>query len=455
MQDDDRNPGLTRASQLIGAPHYIAPERFYRGRVDGRADILSAGVTLFKLLTGKEPFTGGESTASLKIMNASHTSLGAYLHDYPPVLDEIVAKSLVKNPEDRYQSGEDFAAALHEVIAELKRTRVAELFNDAERLATERQFAPALVPLDEAIKLDSSNSQARKLRKSVREHQERIRRAERVRECILRSDEALLRGNFDEALNQLKDAQNLDSASEEIKSKIQAVEERKHRYENSSRALDEAERVKARGDFIRALRLVTIALEDDPENKKLASFDSALARQLEIEAQRKRLLELQGNATSALSAREWNAAEKFLGEASAIDPADQDTDKLRRELAKARELEQRRAVLEEIQTRVHEFIRTDAYDQASDLVNRALERVPNETLLHRLKAEVDAEARKYDLRRIVDLAIAQANELSAKSPFEAVAVLQKALESMPGEERLVSYERSLRERLARPPQSGA
>jgi serine/threonine-protein kinase len=110
---------------------------------------------MFKLLTGKEPFTGGEATASFKIMNERHTGLSAYLHDYPKVLDEIVEKSLAKNPEDRYQSGEDFSDALHEIIEDLKRTRVAELFNDAERLTTERRFAPALELLDEAVKLDS------------------------------------------------------------------------------------------------------------------------------------------------------------------------------------------------------------------------------------------------------------------------------------------------------------
>src|SRR5579862_138042 len=361
LADDDPNSGLTKASQLIGSLHYIAPERFYGGsKADGRVDIFSAGVTLFKLLTGKEPFTGGEATASFKIMNEAHTGLAQYLHDYPPALDEIVEKSLAKNPDDRYQTGEDFADALHEVIEELKRTRVSELFNDAERLTTERRFAPALELLDEAIKLDPSNTQARKLRKFVREHQERIRRADRLRDCLLKSDEALMNGNFEEALNQLKDAQNLDQASVEIKAKIQDVEEKKRRFEISSRALAEAEKAKARGDVTGALRIVTKALEDDPENKKLLALNATLERQMEIEAQRGHLLELQEKAARALAVRDYDSADKLLNEALAIDPSNLDTDKLRRELAKVRELEQRRAVLEEIQVRVHEFMRGDA-----------------------------------------------------------------------------------------------
>ncbi len=43
---------------------------------------------------------------------------------------------LAQDPEDRYQTGEDFADALHDVVEEVKLTRVTELFNDAERLTT-------------------------------------------------------------------------------------------------------------------------------------------------------------------------------------------------------------------------------------------------------------------------------------------------------------------------------
>jgi serine/threonine-protein kinase len=447
LQDDDASTGLTKASQLIGSLYYIAPERFYGGKVDGRVDIFSAGVTLFKLLTGKEPFTGSEATASFKIMNESHTSLRSYLQDYPPALDEIVEKSLAKSPDDRYQTGEDFADALHEVIEELKRSRVSELFNDAERLTTERRFAPALELLDEAIKLDPANTQARKLRKFVREHQERIRRAERLRDCLRKSDEALLSGNYEETLSQLKDALNLDPASADIKSKIQMVEEKKRRFEASARALADAEKAKARGDVTGALRIITRALQEDPENKRLTAQNEILTRQMEVEAQRGWLLELLEKASHALAVRDYDSAEKLLAEATEIDPANLDTDKLRRELAKAKELEQRRAILEEIQVRVQEFIRNDAYDQAADLLNRALDKLPNEALLHRLKAEVDAEARKYDVRRVVDMAISQANELFASSPLEALSVVQNALDNIPGEERLVGYERSLRHQL--------
>jgi len=434
----DVNPisGLTKASRRIDWLPYIAPERLSGGRIDGRSDIFSAGVILFKLLTGEEPSA-----------NEAGMPLGALAHDYPAALDEIVAKSLSRNPVDRYQTAEDFADALHEVIGDLKRVRVAEQINDAERLTSEGRFAPAIELLDEAIKLGPSNALARKLRKSIREHQERARSAERLRACLLKSDEALRSGNFDGALALLNEAQILDPASLEVKTRIQSAEEQKRRLEQSAGALADAEGMNARGDVTSALRVIARALEEDPENESLLAFNAALMRQMEIESQRGRLLELQEKAARALAGRDYDKAGKLLNDAAAIDPSNAETGKLRRELAKARKLVQRGARLEEIEVRVREFIRKDDYDQASDLVNRALDELPGEPLLHRLRAEVEAEASKYDVRRIVDIAVGQANELFASSPFEAFAVLAKALDNFPGDNRLVACEQALRRQL--------
>ncbi|MGA3047529.1 MAG: protein kinase [Terracidiphilus sp.] len=447
IQDDAGRPGLTQTSAVIGSLHYIAPERFRGGVIDGRVDIFSAGVTLFKLLTGHEPFTGGEATASYKIVNEAHTPLGTYLHDYPPTLDEIISKSLAKNPEDRYSTGEDFADALHEVIEDLKRNRVSELFNNAERLTTESRFTPALELLEEAIKLDPANTQVRKLRRFVREHQERIKRAERLRECVARADEALLTGNFDEALTQLKEAQNIDPSSADVKDRLQSAETKKRRYEVTGRALSEAEAAKSRGDINAALRIISKACQDDPENQKLLAVHGVLARHAELEAQRGKVLELLEVARAELATRNLAAVDKLLTEAEGLDPSNLETEALRREYAKVKEQDQRREILNEIRSRVNEFIRAESLDQAAELVNRAIEKLPNEPFLQRLKIEVDDEARKLEAKRFVDTAISQAKELFSTSPLEALTVLQKALDQMPGEGRLVSYERSLRQQL--------
>jgi eukaryotic-like serine/threonine-protein kinase len=444
---DSTKTNLTATSQVIGSLHYIAPERFKGMKIDGRSDLFSVGVMLFKLLTGTEPFTGGEATASYKIVNEAHSSLSAYLHDYPPALDEIIEKSLAKNPEDRYQTGEDFADALHEVVEHLKRSRVGELFSDAERLASESRFDPALELLDEAMRLDPDNTQVRKLRRIVRDRKQKIDRDQRFQDTVIKAEEALAAGRYEEAIAQFKEAQSIDSTSTDVHQKLQWAEERKRRQEFAARALAEAEAVKARGDITGALRILARAVQDDPENKKLQSAVETLSRQVETEANRARIAEFLTNARRQLATRDYAAAEASLTQAEAVDASNTEVDALRRELNRTREQEQRRAALEEIQARIAEYLRAENFDQAADLLNRALEKLPNEPILHRLQVEVETEGQKHRTRKLVDSTIAQCREIFAASPMEALAVLQEAMSRAPGDERLIAYERSLRKDL--------
>ncbi len=411
------------------------------GFADGSADdLLRTGGMLFELLTGEE--WGGFGDAQ-----EAHAALGAILRDYPPGLDHIVARALARDARERYATGDDFAGDLHLVIVELKKKRVKELFDQAERLNAERLMTPAMELLDEAIRLDPSHAKARKLRKAIRQQQDRIRRADRLDECLLRTDAALEAGNLEEALLQLKNAPDLDAPSDEIEMRLRRIDEAKCRAEASARALAEAELVMARGDLGDARRMIADALAADAKNQELVAFNAALARQLEIESVRGRLMGLQEGATRALSEHDFDAADRLLQEAGPIDPLDEVTARLRAEWTRAKDMEQRAAKLEEVQARVRELIAMDAYDEADQLVMGELETRPDEVLLHQLKAQVEAEARNFDLRQVVDLVIAQAEEIFGRSPEQALRMVQQALENMPDEERLAAHERLLREQL--------
>jgi serine/threonine protein kinase len=417
------------------------------GEIDARADLLSAGAALYKFVTGKDRHTTRKVSAAHRIINNTQSSSGAALQDLPPALAQVVRESLAEDADSHYQTGEQFAEALHKVVNDLTDARVTELLKNAERLMAEQCFEPALELFDEAIRLAPSNTAVRKRRKSVRAHHEQIRRAERVRECLRRSDEALLLANFDESLSHLRNARNVDPDSEEVKAKIQFVEHENRRFANCARALEEAERAKAFGDFASALRLTAEALREDPTNRRLLALNTVLSGQMEMEMQRGRLLELVARAERDLAAGDYDAVVNSLNEAASIDSSNQNVDKLRWDLAKARGMEQRRAFLEDIRHRIRDLFTQDAYDEASGLVNRALETFPDEMMLHRLKAEVEAEERRYDVRQVVDLVIAEVDELFAHSPREAMSVLEKALDNMPDEARLVACELALRPKM--------
>jgi len=93
----------------------MSPEHLAGKALDGRTDLFSLGVMLYQLLTGKLPFEG-ESLATLmfKIANEPHLDMLSIRTDVPPCLKKRVDTALEKVPENRYQSGAEFASALRD-----------------------------------------------------------------------------------------------------------------------------------------------------------------------------------------------------------------------------------------------------------------------------------------------------------------------------------------------------
>jgi serine/threonine protein kinase len=104
---------LTGTSATIGTPEYMAPEQASSKDVDHRADIYSLGIVLFEMVTGRRPYQADTPMAVLlKHMSAPLPSPRSFAPGLPDVVEHVLVKALAKNPDDRYQSMDDFAAAL-------------------------------------------------------------------------------------------------------------------------------------------------------------------------------------------------------------------------------------------------------------------------------------------------------------------------------------------------------
>lgn len=106
-------PTLTQTGTVAGTPAYMSPEQVMGKPVDGRSDIFSLGIVFYELLTGRKPFSG-ESAAELlsNIVNEKPASPRQIDSSIPASINEIVSKSLAKEPGQRFQTAQSFLRAL-------------------------------------------------------------------------------------------------------------------------------------------------------------------------------------------------------------------------------------------------------------------------------------------------------------------------------------------------------
>ncbi|MDT5134510.1 MAG: hypothetical protein QOE41_3821, partial [Mycobacterium sp.] len=110
---------LTSAGQIIGTIDYIAPEQIQGKPVDARADLYALGCVLYQCLTGTVPFPREETAALMWAhLHDGPPPVTALRPDLPPQIDNVVAKALAKQPEDRYATCRELALALRAVVAD-------------------------------------------------------------------------------------------------------------------------------------------------------------------------------------------------------------------------------------------------------------------------------------------------------------------------------------------------
>jgi tRNA A-37 threonylcarbamoyl transferase component Bud32 len=102
MTSTRTKPGIVK-----GTPLFMSPEQIAGRKVDGRSDIFSLGIIFYKLLTGEFPFTANDFTSLMyKITTEKHDSPKKYNPKIFPACEQIIDKSLEKEPNRRYQHAE-------------------------------------------------------------------------------------------------------------------------------------------------------------------------------------------------------------------------------------------------------------------------------------------------------------------------------------------------------------
>jgi CheY-like chemotaxis protein len=111
------NTALTRAGDVVGTIHYVAPEQIEGRPVDARADLYSLGCLFYHCLVGEVPFPRESDVAVIYAHLSEEPPKPSKLRpDLPEGLDAVIAKALEKSPERRFATCGDLMAAARAVI---------------------------------------------------------------------------------------------------------------------------------------------------------------------------------------------------------------------------------------------------------------------------------------------------------------------------------------------------
>jgi Protein kinase domain len=111
--DDCKN---TQPGAVKGLPAHMAPEQLLGDAIDSRADIYSAGIVLFQMLTGERPFEGSVAAIIHTALHGQAPRASLLREDIPAALDAVIAKAMSKQPQQRFAGAAAFWQAMHAAL---------------------------------------------------------------------------------------------------------------------------------------------------------------------------------------------------------------------------------------------------------------------------------------------------------------------------------------------------
>ncbi len=165
--DGGQNEGITMVGHTVGTVDYMSPEQAQdASQADTRSDIYSLGCTLFELLAGQPPFTGKSPIQKLLVRTMQDAPpLEQFRDDLPPGLSAVVAKMLRRDPDSRFQTPGEVAAALEIFVDKSQSTPTqkpahapAESAAPDEWIIEDSEEVDAALPSDLFSKLSSQDS---------------------------------------------------------------------------------------------------------------------------------------------------------------------------------------------------------------------------------------------------------------------------------------------------------
>jgi len=446
--------GQTQTGMVIGTFHYISPERLLGKAADGRADIWSLGCILYLLLTGRLPFPGDDPATLHRVIREPHDPLSTMLSGYPPALDHLIDRALAKDPDSRYETGEEMASDIEAVNDDLKREHVGDVLASVKPMIEKEQWTSVRPVLLDLQRLNPQNTEVKKLLREVQEKVSRQQKTSQLRQLLSDAEEAVLTQRYAEALEFYKQAETLDRSNAELPTKIEHVRGLKEKADKVASLLEQAREARRRSDFGAAGSFIDKALQLDERSTDLRNERARIVQEAERATRERARREFSEAARGHLAARQYTEAIKSLRSALEIDPTDAETQRLYQEAVEREEEQRRRKIIDQIVAEISESIADEDYERALALIQRALEKLPGESALMQLKLDAETRQRDKATTKLVEKTSLEVYNLFLAHPQDALLIVQQALEQAPGEPRLVALQDKVLEQLKKATDEG-
>jgi serine/threonine-protein kinase len=108
------------SSVILGSVSYLSPEQVQRGIADSRSDVYAAGIVAYEMLTGEKPFSA-DSPIQIAYMHVNEEipRLRSKRKEIPQTLDDLIASSTAKNPDERPRTAGEFLDKLQLIQVDL------------------------------------------------------------------------------------------------------------------------------------------------------------------------------------------------------------------------------------------------------------------------------------------------------------------------------------------------
>lgn len=429
---------FTKAGFLVGTLNYMSPEQFRDVEVDALCDIWAFGVIYYEFLTGRFPFEGTSTPAILySITSVEPPAPSTLVPECPEALSYMIMRTLAKDRDLRYQSLQEFQLDVGPILMDMRRARANELIVEAQELFAQERGDEAQRMVRRILDMDPMHAEARRLREKIQRMAQQQAIVPKIEGFKKTGREQLSQQRYAEAINTFENALRLDSANTEIRTLLESARNAVGQYRKAQELAEAAAQLLEQRDVNAAHEMVRQAFEVDPANQRARevmariqhAYDSQeRRREVEQTVRRAREFQNQGALDQALAVlREANTR---LHQPPELEAAIDEVEAAQKAVA-ARERRER-AILE-----ADGLLQQERVDEAENLLQPLHKEAPEDPGLTAAMERCQEVRRRIERREAVRRVTDRTRMLQQDGELErAVALVERALQEFRGDPNL-------------------